>query len=99
MPKARRRKKSKSHVSAVVVQEKTAQELPVQPRAFAGAARGQSLLYSLMIAVGFWGLAIFCIFFYEDDPNHYLYGAIMGMTAAGWSFIVSRRWLARRQRV
>jgi hypothetical protein len=59
----------------------------------------QNLAFSLMVALGFWGLAIFCTFFYVADPNHYLYGAIMGLTAVGWTVILVRRWLAYRQRV
>lgn len=58
----------------------------------------QNLVYSAMAALGFWGLTIFCIFFYLADPNHYIYGAIMGLTAVGWSVIAARRWWAYRQR-
>jgi len=50
-----------------------------------------------MIALGFWGFAIFCIFFYTEDANHYLYGAIMALTAVGWSILVARRWLSYRR--
>lgn len=99
MPKARRRKKAKNTVSQVVVQEKTAREQPVRSGGRARSASVQNFMYSLMVAVGFWGLAIFCTFFYADDPNHFLYGAIMGLTAIGWSVIVGRRWMAYRQRV
>ncbi|HET8844429.1 MAG TPA: hypothetical protein VFN35_23375 [Ktedonobacteraceae bacterium] len=98
MPKARKRKKAKNRASTVVVQEQTAQTLPVRPRVPARRTGAQNLMYSVMVAVGFWGLAIFCIFFFAADPNHYLYGAIMGLTAVGWSVIVGRRWLAYRQR-
>lgn len=87
--------------SSVAVQESVAQKRTTSPArgmSTAGASV-QSLAMSAMVALGFWGLALFCAFFYVTDPNHYLYGAIMGLTAIGWSVIVVRRWLAYRPRL
>ncbi len=86
---------------SVAVQKQVVQELPVRAvqRRGGGARAGlQNLAFSAMAALGFWGLTLFCIFFYGADPNHYLYGAILGLTAAGWSVIVVRRWWLYRQR-
>lgn len=100
MPKSRKRKKTKS-VNRVSGESVAGQEkLPagVPRRAAQGKPGMQNVLFSAMIALGFWGLAIFCVFFYVADPNHYLYGAIMGLTAVGWTVMVVRRWLTYRQR-
>ncbi len=58
----------------------------------------QNLVFSVLVALGFWGLTFFALFFFTVDPNHYLYGALMGLTSLGWSVIVVRRWQTYRQR-
>ncbi len=109
MPKTKQRKKganrrpTASTNGKVAVQERPAPEPPVsrqnvQARNFTGSGGLQGLVFSGMIAIGFWGFAIFCIFFFGSDPNHYLYGGVMALTAIGWSVILVRRWLTYRSR-
>jgi len=105
MSKTNRRKKSKSRASvgSGAVQEKRAE------RASSGASSGrgrapskpslQSAVFALMLTLGCLGLAIFFIFFYSEDANHYLYGGVMGLTTLGWLAIAARRWSAYRQYV
>ncbi|HVU66001.1 MAG TPA: hypothetical protein VHD63_02680 [Ktedonobacteraceae bacterium] len=59
----------------------------------------QNTVFSLMVALGCLGLALFFIFFYAEDANHYLYGGIAGLTALGWLVISVRRWSSYRQSV
>lgn len=64
-------------------------------------ASGQSLqnaVFSAMVGLGCWGLACFFVFFYNEEPNHYLYGGLMAVTAIIWSIIATRRWSMYRQR-
>ncbi|HEU5379514.1 MAG TPA: hypothetical protein VFV38_29170 [Ktedonobacteraceae bacterium] len=62
-----------------------------------GGQNLQNLAFSGMVALGCWGMAFFFAFFYTE-ANRYLYGAIMAITALGWSIIVARRWSTYRQR-
>lgn len=59
----------------------------------------QNVIFSGMVALGCLGLAIFFIFFYGEDANHYLYGAVIGLTGVGWLILLWRRWSQYRQRV
>jgi hypothetical protein len=103
MAKARKRRKAAGRSSAgnVAVQERTARTVSTsvaqRPSLFTTGGSRQNVLFSTMIALGFWGFAIFCTFFYTEDANHYLYGAIMALTAVGWSVLVARRWLSYRR--
>lgn len=63
-----------------------------------GRASLQNMVFSGMVALGCLGLAIFFIFFYGEDANHYLYGAIIGLTAVGWFVLLWRRWSQYRSR-
>lgn len=58
----------------------------------------QSVVFPVMLTLGFMGMAIFFTFFYGEDANHYIYGGAMGLTALGWLVIASRRWSSYRQR-
>jgi hypothetical protein len=106
MSKTRKRKRAASRLAPenVEVLENAAGEIQntraVRKRALSvGGPSQQNLAFSLMVALGFWGLAVFCVFFFAADPNHYLYGGIMALTAVGWSFLVARKWSAYRQGV
>ena len=106
MPKAKKRKKAAGRVASnrvvVQVQEGTTQTAAtsVTNRSgfFSAVSKNQSILFASMVALGFWGCAIFCVFFYTEDANHYIYGALMALTAVGWSISALRRWSsAQRQ--
>jgi len=56
------------------------------------------MVFSVMVALGCWGFAIFCFFYFAVEPNHNLYGGLMAATALIWSIIAARRWSAYRQR-
>lgn len=104
MPKAKKRKRSATQAA----NGKHADRAQVTHDAPRGAVRspvlsvrGQSLqnvVFSAMVGLGCWGMAFFFAFLYAD-PNHYLYGGIMALTALGWSIIAARRWSTYRQRV
>lgn len=59
----------------------------------------QTVVFSAMVALGFWGFTVFCLFFYTVDPNHYLYGGILALTALGWSLLLVRRWSRYRRQM
>lgn len=65
----------------------------------AGAVSMQNIMFSAMVALGFWGFSVFCLFFYTVDPNHDLYAGILALTALGWSFLLGRRWSRYRRQV
>jgi hypothetical protein len=58
----------------------------------------QNVVFSAMVGLGCWGMAFFFIFFYSEEPNHYLYGGIMAVTALIWSLIAVRKWSMYQQR-
>ena len=104
MPKTKRRKKAAKSASASkngTVQGEV--ERATAPRAvpYAGLAAGavsiQNVVFSAMVAVGFWGFTVFCLFFYTVDPNHYLYAGVLALTALGWSILLARRWSQYRR--
>jgi hypothetical protein len=57
----------------------------------------QGLAFAVLLSLGFWGFTVFFLAFYTEDANHYLYAAIAGVTALGWTLILVRRWLALRR--
>jgi hypothetical protein len=57
----------------------------------------QGLAFAVLLSLGFWGFAIFFLAFYTEDANHFLYAAVAGITALGWTLILARRWLALRR--
>lgn len=105
MPKTKRRKNAAKNDSASkngTVQGEI--ERAANPRAvpYAGISTGtvsmQNVVLSAMVALGFWGFTVFCLFFYTVDPNHYLYAGILALTALGWSLMLARRWSQYRRR-
>ncbi len=103
MPKTRRRKKK--HVSASrngTVQGEVARAAVPRATRYAGISTGavsmQNVVFSAMVALGFWGFTVFCFFFYTVDPNHYLYAGVLALTALGWSIMLARRWSRYRRR-
>jgi hypothetical protein len=58
----------------------------------------QNVVFALLVALGCLGLAAFFAFFYGEDANHWLYAALMGVTAMGWLVISTRRWSTYRRR-
>ena len=103
MPKAKKRKyiTARAAHEKSTTREQVARDLPIRSaRGSAIAMRGQSLqnlVFSIMVGLGCWGMAFFFTFLYAD-PNHYLYGGIMALTALGWSIIAARKWSVYRQR-
>jgi hypothetical protein len=51
-----------------------------------------------MLTCGFFGMAIFFAFFYNEDANHYFYAGVAALTALGWLALCARRWSQYRQR-
>lgn len=62
-----------------------------------GSVGLQNVVFSAMVALGFLGLAVFFAFFYGEDPNHYIYAALAGLTGLGWLALLVRRWSQYRQ--
>src|SRR5712664_4949060 len=104
MPKAKKRRKTtkRSVAGNVAVREQATRPVSAsvaeRPSFFSASGTGQNILFSAMMALGFWGFAIYCIFFFTVEPNHYLYGAVMALTAVIWSILAVRRWSSLRQR-
>jgi len=106
MPKTKRRKKAAKNASASrngTVQGELARAVTPRAVPYAGLSAGavsiQNVVFSAMVALGFWGFAVFCLFFYTVDPNHSLYAGILALTALGWSILLARRWSQYRRRV
>ena len=102
MPKTKRRKKATKHASASkngTVQGEVERAATRRGVSYAGArsVSMQNVVFSAMVALGFWGFTVFCLFFYTVDPNHYLYAGILALTALGWSALLVRRWSQYRQ--
>jgi hypothetical protein len=104
MPKKRRRKKmakqlpvSANGVGRARVERTATARAVSYADISARAGSMQHVVFSAMVALGFWGFTIFCLFFYTVDPNHYLYGAILALTALGWSWLLLRRWSRYRR--
>lgn len=104
MPKTRKRKKTTKNATASrngTVQGEI--ERAAAPRAvpYAGVSTGtvsmQNVVFSAMVALGFWGFTVFSLFFYTVDSNHYLYAGILALTALGWSIMLARRWSQYRR--
>lgn len=100
MPKTKKRKSIGNRNQAA--QEQAAPEMPVRatrrPVIPMGGQSLQNVAFSVMVGLGCWGLACFFVFFYSEEPNHYLYGGIMAVTALIWSIIAVRRWSVYQQR-
>lgn len=102
MPKTRRRKKATKKASASrngTVQGEVERAATTRAVSYAGArpVSMQNVVFSAMVALGFWGFTVFCLFFYTVDPNHYLYAGILALTALGWSVLLVRRWSQYRR--
>jgi len=101
MPKTRRRKKTARRLPV----SNNAVGRAVTARAVASAGVStravgmQHVLFSAMVAAGFWGFTVFCLFFYTVEPNHTLYGGILALTALGWSWLLVRRWSSYRRQM
>jgi TRAP-type mannitol/chloroaromatic compound transport system permease large subunit len=102
MPKTRRRKKATKNASAsrngtVRGEVERAATTRAVPYAGARPVSMQNVVFSAMVALGFWGFTVFCLVFYTVDPNHYLYAGILALTALGWSVLLVRRWSQYRR--
>ncbi len=95
MPKTKTRRKgtdkSRNGRTSLVP---TAQSTEAPPREMAGTRRlarnrtqtsSMSVVMSVMVALGCWGLAMSFIFF-STDPNRYLFGGMAALMALMWSF-------------
>jgi|SRR5579875_2472085 hypothetical protein len=102
MPKSRKRKKTANRAArSVAVQENTTYARPAgmalrRSRSNSGASL-QKVAFAAMLALGFLGMTIFFTFFYTEDPEHYIYGGIAGVTALGWLALLAHRWSQYRQ--
>lgn len=81
-------------VTRTRAEQVTPARVPVRSRGGVGL---QNVVFSAMVAIGFLGLAIFFAFFYGEDPNHYIYAALAGLTGVGWLALLVRRWSQYRQ--
>jgi len=61
-----------------------------------GSGSLQNVVFSAMVALGCWGMTAFFAFFYFADANHFLYAAMAGLTAVGWTILAVRRGLQLR---
>jgi len=65
---------------------------------YAGGTSLQNVAFAAMLTCGFFGMAIFFAFFYNEDANHYFYAGVAALTALGWLALCARRWSQYRQR-
>lgn len=111
MPKTRKRKKGtvqKSTIGTVKsasdqngVQQPTGTGTTSLRRPLAPSASGpQGLIWPAMVSLGCWGMAA-SFFFFSNDPNHIVFGALVVMMALLWTFSFSmrlRKMMALRQK-
>lgn len=74
----------------------SARVTPRRARARSGVGL-QNVVFAAMVALGFLGMAIFFALFYGEDPNHYIYAVLAGLTGVGWVALLVRRWSQYRQ--
>lgn len=101
MAKTKRRKKARPRGEGVSAptREVVRKDAPTRQIRLGPKPSLQNTVFAFMVTLGFLGFAVFFIFFYNEDANHYLYGALLGLTALGWLVIALRRWSSYRQRV
>jgi hypothetical protein len=101
MPKTKTKKrKSQTHRAAGTREvTRASSEQVAAPRSVRsrGSVGLQNVVFAAMVALGFLGMAIFFAFFYGEDPNHYIYAALAGLTGVGWVALLVRRWSQYRQ--
>ncbi len=103
MPKTKKRKRTSNHAAAekngtLQTQERRKTSARAVQRSSSSGSL-QNIIFSGMVALGCLGMAIFFIFFYGEDANHYLYAGIIGLTGLGWLALLWRRWSQYRSRV
>lgn len=74
-----------------VAQPSTSTVAAQRPPIAAAATRPRSLLWPALVALGCWGMAV-SFFFYSNDPNHMLFGALVVVMALLWTFSLGVRW-------
>jgi hypothetical protein len=96
MPKTRKRKQGTAQRSTIgtvksantrsAVQQPTGTRAASVSRALAqpaGSPRG--LIWPALVALGCWGMAA-SFFFFSNDPNHVVFGALVVLMALLWTF-------------
>lgn len=113
MPKSRRGRKMPAKKNAGGQRAQTARSLDVQMQSSTAtvaassqralrrqAAPGpQNIIFSAMVALGCWGMALTFAYF-SKDPNHLLYAGMAVLMGLLWSFLFmmrARKMLAQRQ--
>ncbi len=94
MPKTRKRKKGTTQKSAIGAMKSASVQNSVQPATGTAALRrpgtsgfgeAQGLIWPALVSLGCWGLAA-SFFFFSNDPNHILFGALVVIMALLWTF-------------
>lgn len=101
MPKTRKYKKGTAQRSTIgtmksanaqnAVQQSTGTSTATINRALAqsaGSPRG--LIWPALVSLGCWGMAI-SFFFFSNDPNHVVFGALVVLMALLWTFTFGLR--------
>jgi hypothetical protein len=96
MPKTRKRKKGTTQRSTIGTMKSASTQSAVQQstgtrsasinRALAQSASSlRGLIWPALVALGCWGLAV-SFFFFSNDPNHVVFGALVVVMALLWTF-------------
>jgi hypothetical protein len=96
MPKTRKRRKGPTQRSTIgtmksaneqsAVQQSTEARTATINRALAQSTSSpRGLLWPALVALGCWGMAI-SFFFFSNDPNHEVFGALVVLMALLWTF-------------
>jgi hypothetical protein len=109
MPKTGKRKRGTVQKSTIgTARSANAQNAVQQPagttsmrRPLATPASGsRGLIWPALVSLGCWGMAV-SFFFFSNDPNHMLFGALVVIMALLWTFsfgVRMRKMMALRQK-
>ena len=96
MPKTRKRKTGTAQRSTIgtvksanaqnAVQQSTGARTASTNRALAQSANSpRGLIWPALVSLGCWGMAV-SFFFFSNDPNHVVFGALVVLMALLWTF-------------
>ncbi|HVB22713.1 MAG TPA: hypothetical protein VNG51_12265 [Ktedonobacteraceae bacterium] len=111
MPKTRKRKKGTVQKSTIGTVKSASDQNSIQQPTGTGttslrrplpppASGLQGLVWPAMVSLGCWGMAA-SFFFFSNDPNRIVFGALVVMMALLWTFSFSvrlRKMMALRQK-
>ena len=99
MPKTRKRKKGTAQKSTIgtvksanapIVVQRPAETASIRRPLIPTASGPQGLIWPALVSLGCWGMAI-SFFFFSNDPNHVVFGALVVLMALLWTFSFGMR--------